>query len=64
MIDWRELLTALALVLVLEGILPFANPTGLRRMMAAAAGMSDRQLRISGALAMLVGVVLLGLVRT
>jgi len=64
MIDWRELLTALSLVLVLEGILPFANPAGMRRMMAAAAQMSDRQMRISGALAMIVGLVMLGLVRS
>ncbi|HWQ93937.1 MAG TPA: DUF2065 family protein, partial [Gammaproteobacteria bacterium] len=28
---WDELLTAVALILVVEGVLPFLNPAGFRR---------------------------------
>jgi len=34
---WNDLLTALALVLVLEGIMPFINPAGLRKMIVVVA---------------------------
>lgn len=58
-----DLLAALALVLVLEGLLPFANPDLLRRLMLQAAQLDNRGLRISGLLSMLVGLALLYLAR-
>lgn len=60
---WHDLLTALALVLVIEGIFPFLNPAGLRRMLAALTQMDDRSVRIAGLVSMLSGVILLYLVR-
>ncbi len=63
MIDWHDLFVALALVLVIEGILPFINPATFRNAMAIAAQMSDRQLRIAGLVAMSVGVALLFLLQ-
>ncbi len=59
MIEWQDLLAALALVLVFEGIMPFLNPGGLRKMLAVIDGLTDRQLRIFGALSMAVGLILL-----
>lgn len=59
---WHDLLTALALLLVLEGIMPFLNPSGMKRVMLVIAQMDDKQLRISGFFAMLAGVILLYLV--
>jgi uncharacterized protein YjeT (DUF2065 family) len=59
---WRDLGVAVALVLVIEGILPFLNPAGLRRMFAAVQEMSDRQLRVAGLASMLVGLILLTLI--
>lgn len=59
MIDWQDLLAALALVLVLEGIIPFLNPGGLRRTLAMIDQLSDLQLRIIGAVSMAAGLVLL-----
>jgi len=41
MINWHDLGVALALFLVLEGILPFLNPHGVRRTLEMIAGMSD-----------------------
>jgi uncharacterized protein YjeT (DUF2065 family) len=59
MIEWQDLLAALALVLVFEGIMPFLNPGGLRKMLAVIDGLTDKQLRIFGVLSMAVGLILL-----
>lgn len=59
MIEWKDLLAALALVLVLEGIMPFLNPGGLRRMLAVIDGLTDKQLRVFGMLSMAGGLILL-----
>ena len=58
-----DLLAALALMLVVEGILPFLNPGALRRTLQTVGQMDDRVLRIMGLVSMLSGVVLLYLVR-
>ena len=63
MIDWQDLLAALALVLVLEGIMPFLNPGGLRRTLAVIEQLNDRQLRILGAVSMVAGLILLFFVK-
>lgn len=60
---WQDLWTALALVLVIEGILPFVNPGGFRNMLRLVGEMDDRTLRNSGLFTMLAGLVLLYLVR-
>lgn len=60
---WIEFLTALALVFVIEGIMPFCNPGGLRRMFLLVAGMDDEKLRFLGLGSMLLGLFLLYLVR-
>ncbi len=59
MIDWQDLLTALALVLVLEGIMPFASPGGLRRTFETIQRLTDSQLRGLGVSCMLLGLLLL-----
>jgi len=59
---WHELWIAMALVLVIEGILPFLNPRGYKAMMAAVSAMPARSVRTAGLLSMLLGVVLLYLV--
>lgn len=60
---WHDLWAALALMLVIEGILPFANPAGFRRLLRMAGEMDDRSLRNGGLFTMLAGLVLLYLVR-
>jgi len=60
---WNDLWAALALMLVLEGILPFLSPDSLRRLLAAMAAVDNRSLRLSGLISMLAGVGLLYLVR-
>jgi uncharacterized protein YjeT (DUF2065 family) len=62
--NWSDLAAALALYLVLEGIMPFLSPTALRRALSSFAGLSDTQLRIAGLASMLAGLLLLYLVRS
>ncbi len=63
-LDWADLLGALALLLVIEGLYPFANPAGMKRALARIAELNDQELRIAGFATMLVGVTLLYLVRS
>ena len=60
---WESIVPALALVLVIEGMLPFLSPKGWREAMSQAAGLPDNTLRIIGFCSMLAGVIVLYLVR-
>jgi len=60
---WQDLLTAIALVLIIEGLMPFLSPAGFRRTMEQVSRIPDRTLRTIGLLSMGVGVGLLYLVR-
>ena len=57
MVDWA--MSALALMLVFEGLLPFLSPTMWRRVFEKATRMSDGQIRFLGLSCMLVGLLLL-----
>jgi len=59
----RDLLSALALVLVIEGLLPFANPGAMRRVLSRMAELDDRSLRAGALLSMVLGLGLLYLAR-
>ena len=61
---WSDLLAALAILLVLEGLLPFLNPAATRRAFAQLAALAERELRIAGLVSMLAGLVLLFIVRS
>lgn len=63
-IDWSDLAAAFALYLVIEGILPFVNPQGMKRAMATFSAMPEGQLRVAGLLAMVAGLLLLWFVRS
>lgn len=58
----HNILVALALMLVIEGIFPFLNPLGIRKLLILIAQMDDRQLRFGGLTSMIMGVVLLYLI--
>lgn len=59
MIAWNDLLAALGLMLVLEGLFPFANPAALRRAFESMLKLDDRQFRIAGAISMSLGLLTL-----
>jgi uncharacterized protein YjeT (DUF2065 family) len=52
---------ALALVLVIEGLMPFLSPGGWRRMFMQVLQMSDGQIRFFGLCSVLLGLALLAL---
>ncbi len=60
---WTEILTALALVLIIEGLLPFASPGRYRQMVAEIQRLSDNHIRIVGLVIIVVGLALLYVVR-
>jgi uncharacterized protein YjeT (DUF2065 family) len=59
---WHDLWVALALMMVIEGILPFVNPTMVRKMLWAVLQMDDHSMRVGGLISMLIGVATLYLV--
>jgi len=59
----KTLLTAFALVLVIEGILPFLLPAMWREAFRRLTEMSDGQVRFIGLSSMVAGVLLLYLIR-
>jgi uncharacterized protein len=62
-LNLADLMAALGLFLVLEGIAPFLNPAGLKRALAKLAEVGDRELRIAGLGSMLVGIAVIFWVR-
>ena len=62
-LNFTDLLAALGLLLVLEGIAPFLHPQGVKRAFARLLQIQDRELRFAGLGSMLVGVIILFWVR-
>jgi len=58
-----DLITAIGLVLVLEGLVYATFPGGLKRMMSMAQSVPDDTLRRSGLIALALGVVIVWAVR-
>ena len=56
---WHDLLVAIALVLVLEGLLPFLSPDAMRRAAMKIVNLSDNTLRFAGLTSMILGCLLL-----
>ena len=56
---WNLLLGALALMLVIEGLLPFLSPSAWRRMFERATRLSDGQIRFLGLSSMIAGLAML-----
>lgn len=61
--NWGDLWAALALVMVLEGLVPFISPQGYKNMVQQLATMPGQTLRSVGLVLMIVGLLLLYLVR-
>jgi hypothetical protein len=59
---WDDLWVAMALMLILEGMVPFLTPHGFKQMLQSVLQVEDRHLRIVGLVSMVAGVVLLYLI--
>ena len=56
---WDVALSAVALMLVVEGLLPFLSPPSWRRIFERAPEMSDGQIRFLGLVSVLCGLAML-----
>jgi len=61
--EWNDLLAAIALVLVIEGIMPFASPGAMKQTLARMLALDDAVLRKLGLASMAVGLGILFWVR-
>ncbi len=53
------LISAIALVFIIEGILPFMFPNAWKRMMTAALQGSEKELRVMGFISISIGMIIL-----
>jgi uncharacterized protein YjeT (DUF2065 family) len=56
---WHDLMTAFALLLIIEGLLPMIAPHWWQRVMQELSGHNPQLIRIGGIISMLAGAVLL-----
>lgn len=63
MMQWVDLGAAVALILVIEGLLPLLAPQRFRETLLAATRLDDRAFRLLGLVSMISGVLLLYWVR-
>lgn len=62
--DWTDLFAALAIFCIIDGVVPFINPSGMKRLLSRIASLEDREIRIAGFVSMLVGLAILFMVRS
>lgn len=60
---WIDIFTAIALFLVIEGMIPFIGPRKYRQIVAQMSLLSDNSLRAVGFVTMFLGLVLLFAIR-
>jgi uncharacterized protein YjeT (DUF2065 family) len=60
---WIDLARALALVMVLEGLVPFASPKRIRAVFTRISTLDDRALRMLGLVSMMLGLIGLQAIR-
>ncbi len=56
---WNDLLVALALVMIIEGMMPFLSPARMRETLLMLCQFRDRSLRLLGLASMLSGLIML-----
>ena len=61
--DWTDFFSAIALLLIIEGLLPFFNPGGWKNVLLKVLQMDDKQLRFLGLSSMVIGILILNWVR-
>jgi hypothetical protein len=61
--NWADLWSALALVLILEGLIPFVSPRGYKNMVQQMSAMPEKMLRNVGLVLIFCGLVALLAVR-
>ena len=62
MLDWQSLMGAIALLFIIEGLLPFISPTLLKKTYAEFLSYSEKTLRLIGLASIIAGILLLFLI--
>ncbi|MCS6946344.1 MAG: DUF2065 domain-containing protein [Steroidobacteraceae bacterium] len=62
-VEWSDLFAALALYLILEGLVLFASPAAFKRVLGRLAQLGDGELRRNGLIAVVIGLAVLMWVR-
>ncbi|WP_281241307.1 DUF2065 domain-containing protein [Thiothrix caldifontis] len=57
--NWNDLLTAIALLLILEGLMPFLSPSRLKQTYRELIELPDKTLRTIGLVGVIAGILLL-----
>ncbi len=57
--NWTDFITAIALLLIFEGLMPFASPARWKEMLQSIAEFDISKIRIFGFLSMMCGLLLL-----
>ena len=57
--DWQGFGIGFAFYLMIEGIMPFMNPHGMKKTLLEILKLSDSSLRIFGAISIILGIALL-----
>ena len=57
--DWHDLLNAIALLLIFEGLLPFASPTSIKKLYKTMTETPESSLRMIGLASIVAGLALL-----
>lgn len=60
---WQDILTAISLYLIIEGMIPFIGPDLFRQSVLRIAQMDDNGLRLTGLTVASVGIIMLYIVR-
>lgn len=60
--NWTDFLTAIALLLILEGLLPFASPQSIKKVYKTMMETPESSLRMFGLASIVAGLILLYLV--
>jgi uncharacterized protein YjeT (DUF2065 family) len=60
---WQDILTAISLYLIIEGMIPFVGPNLFRQTVLRVAQMDDNGLRLTGLTVASVGIIMLYIVR-
>ncbi len=61
---WQDLWSALALVMVIEGIMPFVSPDKYKDALRSIQGLNSNQLRMIGGASMVAGLLFLTYIRS
>ena len=59
MSEWQALIAGFGFYLLLEGLMPFLNPGGFKKVLSMMQDLPDQQIRRLGALMLVVGIILL-----